>query len=300
MIQIPRLDSFTLHRLFRSDSLELFVTIGKLSLLAVSAIFVSATAYAAIASFTSLQTAVDSARNKKAELMAISQAAASKTVQTTDYTHLKKKSIFGEIGVKNTQPELAAAPKAASNLALSLIGTYMEHNSSPYAIIEDTKKKEQEVFMLEESIFGEATLSKILADRVEIKRNGQIEVLKLDDTPDIASTASGAASGEAVTVAEQELNQALDNLPLLLTQARAVPYFKDGRSVGLRLFAIKGGSLYEKIGLKNGDILKSINGNDLGDITQAVKLFEKLKVERSIDLTLERNRQEQNIRYEIR
>ena len=100
-------------------------------------------------------------------------------------------------------------------------------------------------------------------------------------------------------VDESELNEALENIPLLMTQARAIPYFKDGKSIGLRLFAIKNGSLFEKIGLKNGDILKSINGNSLGDITQAVKLFEKLREERSIKVILERGRQDREFSYEI-
>jgi general secretion pathway protein C len=101
-------------------------------------------------------------------------------------------------------------------------------------------------------------------------------------------------------VEEAELDKGLENLPLLLTQARAVPYFKEGRSIGLRLFAIKNGSLYEKIGLKNGDILKSINGNSLGDISQALKLFEQLKQERSINLVLEREKQDREFKYTIR
>ena len=87
---------------------------------------------------------------------------------------------------------------------------------------------------------------------------------------------------------------------MLLTQARAVPYFRDGRAAGLRLFAVKSGSLYEKLGLKNGDILKTINGSSLADLSQAMQLFEKLKSERSIGITLERNSEDKEFKYEIR
>ena len=86
----------------------------------------------------------------------------------------------------------------------------------------------------------------------------------------------------------------------MLTQARAVPYFKDGKSIGLRLFAIKSDSIFEKIGLKNADILKAVNGNSLADLTQAIKLFETLKKERSLSLTLERTNEEKEFKYEIR
>jgi len=66
------------------------------------------------------------------------------------------------------------------------------------------------------------------------------------------------------------------------------------------MFAIKTDSLYEKIGLKNADILKTVNGNNLGDLTQALKLFEQLKSERSLSLVLEREGTELEFKYEIR
>jgi hypothetical protein len=120
--------------------------------------------------------------------------------------------------------------------------------------------------------------SKIMQDRVEVERAGKIEVLKLDDFGGGDGGPGGGISsnGDDFVVDEAELDKGLENLPMLLTQARAVPYFKEGRSIGLRLFAIKTGSLYEKIGLKNGDILKSINGHSLGAISQALKLLSQI------------------------
>ena len=102
------------------------------------------------------------------------------------------------------------------------------------------------------------------------------------------------------SVAEDELSAALANLPQLLSQARAVPYFRNGQSIGMRLFAIRSGSMYEKLGLKNGDIVLSVNENSLSDPAQALKLFEQLKSERSINVKLERNSQNMDMRYAIR
>jgi general secretion pathway protein C len=183
---------------------------------------------------------------------------------------------------------------------LTLIGTFISAGQEPYAIIEDKKKQTQDMFLLEQMVFGQARLKKIYQDRVEVERSGKIEVLKLDDFGGGDGGAGVSSSGDDFVVDEAELDKGLENLPMLLTQARAVPYFKDGRSIGLRLFAIKTGSLYEKIGLKNGDILKSINGNSLGDISQALKLFEQLKQERSISLVLERDKQDREFKYTIR
>lgn len=212
------------------------------------------------------------------------------------------KNLFGDLAPKAAGKDMAAA-KPVPQTQLTLIGTFIAgdvHES--YAIIEDQKKKVQEDFAKNELIFGEARLVAIFPDKVEIERNGNREFLRLDETAD----ASGSGAGEGglpvdeFVVNEGELETALQNLPLLLTQARAVPYFKGGQSIGLRLFAIKTGSLYEKVGLKNGDILKAINSNSLSDITQAAKLFEMLKQEKSISVSVERNREDRVFRYQIK
>ncbi|MFO0415992.1 MAG: type II secretion system protein N [Pseudomonadota bacterium] len=216
-----------------------------------------------------------------------------------DWSVISERKPFGALGkVVVTAP--AAPTPPPSPLMLSLIGTFITQGQEPYAIIEDKKKNEQEMFLIGDSIFNQATLKTIYLDRVEVERNGKLEVLRLDEIGGNGGAGIVSTGANDFVVEEAELDKGLENLPLLLTQARAVPYFKDGRSIGLRLFAIKTGSLYEKVGLKNGDILKNINGNSLGDISQALKLFEQLKQERSITLILERDKQDREFKYTIR
>lgn len=212
------------------------------------------------------------------------------------------RNLFGDLTPKAAVNK-ETAPKPAPQTQLALIGTFIaEDVHESYAIIEDQKKKEQQDFSLNDTVFGDARLTAIFPDKVEINRNGTKEILRLDETGESSSEGStdGGLPVDEFTVPENEVESALQNLPLLLTQARAVPYFKGGQSVGLRLFAIKTGSLYEKVGLKNGDILKAINGSSLSDITQAAKLFETLKQEKNISVNVERNREERVFRYQIR
>ncbi|MCB0310379.1 MAG: hypothetical protein KDD42_04045 [Bdellovibrionales bacterium] len=213
-----------------------------------------------------------------------------------------KRQIFGELGSKPT-PQPVSAPTQKMDLSLTLIGTFVTTGAEPYAIIEDDKKKTQEVFVVGENVFDQAILHKIFADKIEVKQDSDIVTLSLDESPASGSPdyKDGVAQGgdDTFFIEEQELDKAMENLPLLLTQARAVPYFKDGRSVGLRLFAIRSGSLFEKIGLKNGDILKAINGNSLADFSQAMQLFQKLKEERNISISLERGKQDRDFKYII-
>lgn len=223
----------------------------------------------------------------------------------TDYSKIVRTNLFGPLQAAQVQKQNEAPVKIVNKTPLGLIGVFISIGQEPTAIIEDQKKKVQDVFGLGEMVFGEAKLVSVKPDRVEIERQGQREVLTIDEGPDKSASAEfkeGVAmiSDTEYQVQEGELDKALENLPLLLTQARAVPYFKDGKSVGLRLFAVKPGSLFERIGLRNGDILKSINGNPLGDLSQAVKLFETLKQDKSISINMERDRTDKEVHYQIK
>ena len=79
-----------------------------------------------------------------------------------------------------------------------------------------------------------------------------------------------------------------------------MPFFQDGKTVGFRVFAIKPGSVFEKIGLQNGDVVQRVNGVELTDPTKAISLFTELQNEGHIALDLQRNSQSKSFSYEIR
>ena len=72
-------------------------------------------------------------------------------------------------------------------------------------------------------------------------------------------------------------------------QARIVPAFKDGVAKGFKLFSIRPDSIYTKIGVQNGDVIRRINGYDLNSPEKALEIYSKLKEASRIDIELERN-----------
>ncbi len=211
------------------------------------------------------------------------------------YSMITTRNIFGK--KKGAQQTTTSVEP----LKLRLVGTNVGPGT-PFAIIENTTKGEQELFDQNQTVFGQAKLVEIKNDSVKLDRNGQFLTLKLEEGESKSSTSGDKPDPDAsdFTVPEDELAAELANLPRLLSQARAVPYFRNGQSIGMRLFAIRKDSMYEKLGLQNGDIVKSVNENSLSDPSQALKLFEQLKSERSINVTLERNGADRVLRYSIR
>jgi general secretion pathway protein C len=219
-------------------------------------------------------------------------------------------------GVVEAPPAPGQAAGPLPPLNARLIGTVLGA-AGGYAVIEDGATRRQDLYRLNETVLGDAKLVAIERDRVRLKRGGRTEVLELaflerSATPAVAlppvaaaeppQTTSGVArAGENRFVIDQrELNAAVENMNQLLTQARMVPFFNAGRADGFRIFAIRPNSLFEKIGLRDGDVLQRVNGSELSDPARAFELFEQLKNEKTITVDLVRNNVKQTLSYDIR
>lgn len=225
--------------------------------------------------------------------------------KSKNYNKIVERNLFGAITPTGIASPAAPAAKPISKLPLQLIGIYISDQEGAYSIIENQKNKEQDVFVVGDKIFNEASLVAIKPDSVEINRNGEIETLILEALPNVAKPPPG--SGGVMSISETEfvvdrieLDNQLSNLSMLLQQARAVPSYKNGAAVGLRVFAIRPDSLFSKIGLRNGDVLLNINGKPLSDLTEAIKMFEVMKSENSFTVLLERNRENKEFTYQVR
>ena len=86
-----------------------------------------------------------------------------------------------------------------------------------------------------------------------------------------------------------EIDKTLSNLNDVAMQARIVPAFKDGQAQGFKLFSIRPDSIYTKIGIQNGDVIKRINGYDLNSPEKALEIYSKLRDTNRIDIDIERN-----------
>ena len=101
-------------------------------------------------------------------------------------------------------------------------------------------------------------------------------------------------------VERAEVDRTLANLNEVATQARIVPSFKNGKSNGFKLFSIKPGSIYSKIGLQNGDVIQKINGYDMNSPDRALEIYTKLRDATSLTIELQRRGANQTMNYGIR
>ena len=233
------------------------------------------------------------------------------------YAPIYDRDIFNATGtgVSTGSPtgERDIAATKQTDLNVKLLGTAVAANPGhSYAIIEDLATREQLLYHVGDDILDAATLTRVEWDRVVLSRNGAEEILdlSLDRTPrgQVATRAVAAAGAGRIrktannkyVIDRREVEDTVKNLNEVFTQARAVPFFREGKTVGFRVFAIKPGSVFERIGLKNGDIVRRVNGVELTDPTKAITLFTELQNEGHIAVDLDRSQKAQSFSYEIR
>jgi general secretion pathway protein C len=148
---------------------------------------------------------------------------------------------------------------------------------------------------------------KIERDRLTIEnaKSGKLEYLKLaayDSKRAVSKQAMEAPGRDKEFQVERSLvDQTLRNLQKFLNDARAVPVTGPGGAVtGFKLEWIAPGSLYEKLGLKEGDTLSEVNGIKLDGIPKAVEIFQQFKNSSMIRLNIDRNGKPLDLTYLVR
>jgi hypothetical protein len=93
---------------------------------------------------------------------------------------------------------------------------------------------------------------------------------------------------------------ALANLMSLSKFAHAALEARNGKPFGFRLFAVVADGPFAKLGLRDGDILVSVNGLVLTSLDQALQAYGKLKTARHFELRLVRGGHEMVEEYVVR
>jgi type II secretion system protein C len=122
------------------------------------------------------------------------------------------------------------------------------------------------------------------------------------------STAAGEEDGGGVTklsdskflVDRSFLEKQLGNVEQLATQIRASPKTADGQIIGFRLSAIRKGSVFDKLGIKNGDVVHTVNGQSLTSMETAMGAYGSLQNESGFNFEVTRRNQKMTIEYEVR
>lgn len=220
--------------------------------------------------------------------------------ELSDYSSILERGLFGE------SKGSSGSPATVEFTAYTLIGT-IEGESFAGAVLADTANL-QAFYRLGQRLPDGSQIVKVKRDRVTLKRpdGSTVEIQIVDETTivNVAKAAPGSGVrkiGDGKFMVDQrEVASSTENLSKILTQARALPYMEAGKTVGFRISEIVPGSIYDKIGLQNGDVVQRVNSQEVNEPGKFFQLYQGLKDEKSISIDLLRNGQRQSLNYDIR
>ncbi len=106
-------------------------------------------------------------------------------------------------------------------------------------------------------------------------------------------------NGNKVKLERSYLNQYVTNIEKVWNNIAISDYKTNGKLDGFIVNKINKSSVFAKLGLKKGDIIKSVNGNKLKSYADAFKVYNNINKIDYLSLEIERNKEMMEISYEI-
>lgn len=237
-----------------------------------------------------------------------------------EYGAILARNIFNSQGlIPEEGTGLAEGPARKTSLPLTLIGTVVLKNElKSIAAIEDKSQNMVFPVRIDDTISDKIQITKIEHLKVYFinKSTGHLEYVEIiEDQPTLETralkpTASGPKkpANEGITqtddthyeIERNAVDKTVSNLNEVLQQARAIPNFENGMPDGYKMLQIVPGSIYDKLGVKNGDVITGLNGDPINDPGKAFQLFNELRTASHLEITVKRSGRKMTMNYDIR
>ncbi len=223
------------------------------------------------------------------------------------YAVIPQRNLFGSTDRAVADKKLdAAAPGEGPDFStlLELKGTVAGTGKDGFAVIEEKAKNKQLLYKVGNVVAG-AKVVKITRNAVTFLVGDKERVLKMIDTnqgpllpPPLSRPSAVVSRGAApMVINRSEVDASLKDMGTMLSQAQLRPYYADGVPDGFLITNIKPGSIYEKIGLTEGDIVQGTNDRRLVTADDMTALYNSMKAGSSLTLKIKRGGQQQNLQY---
>ena len=190
---------------------------------------------------------------------------------------------------------------------IKLKGTYLGGDAS-FIIIED--KGESKFIYIGEKFRG-YELNRVGERKVVFSKGGKNYYVLLDDeeqknqkdsySPHTSNDTSESSSENAqpVSITRDDMNSYIKNPDKIWKNIRIQEIRKNGELNGFRVNYVKRGSFFDKAGLKSGDLIKAINGEEIRSLGDVMRYYTNADTLDSLSLTVERGGSEVELDFSV-
>jgi len=202
-------------------------------------------------------------------------------------------------GSSNTEP---ITETAANHLELH--GTVAGPPEIAIAIINDRQKNVTDTYKIGDRVSGTKIIS-ITKDAVILSENGQKKILKLNTSRSQTAPATANQAVASQPTAKPAPNpvssrRRIQILEKILSEAEIEPALVNNQAIGLQISNLDKVPLSGFLGLKDGDIIQTVNGQEINSKQKAFQVFRKAKMQPEIVLELLRNGKLERLGFSLR
>lgn len=204
-------------------------------------------------------------------------------------------------------PVVVNAPD--TKLSWTLKGVLSDPDPSRSAAILATQGQPEKLYRVGAELPGQVRLDQVLADRVMLVRDGQLETLRLKRheiggasrprtasrqaaLPTTDSTATLAPDGQAARI---DRDAWLNDPQRFMEVISATPVMVDGAMYGLEVSPSRNVREFEAAGLQAGDVITDVDGTPIADIEDYRDILKEMTDATSVSISLERDGEPMNI-----
>jgi len=198
------------------------------------------------------------------------------------------------------EPAVTDEELEATRLPLKLLGTISASDpAAAWAAVEDQQSHKKIIVRVDQRLLDKATVIRIERRRIVLQNGAKREELALDEdevipgggirqanvraqgapappgTADLRERIKRLSEG-SFQVQREDIEAAVRNPAELLSKANVQPKFDNGSMVGFQVSSIEPGSLWEEVGIQNGDTVTQVNGITVTSPQDSAAVFNEL------------------------
>ncbi|MFH1728526.1 MAG: type II secretion system protein GspC [Pseudomonadota bacterium] len=219
--------------------------------------------------------------------------------------------------------DLTSAP-VKSDISSTLIGTLIRNDSKKSTAAIKTAGKTQ-ILKIGDSFADAEKITDIQRGKVIFIRNYHLEFLQVDKdankkeslgtSPSYASKYSSPYTSsykskwsegiskendDHFVIEKGKFDESMKNINEILYDAASMPVKEGGKVIGFQILAIEPNSVYEHLGIEDGDIILKVNGKSMDNVEKALSFFQTLQGQTKFNIDVKKDGQTKHYTYEVK
>lgn len=209
------------------------------------------------------------------------------------YADVSKRNLFKSESKSEKEKKLDVSNLKETGLNLKLWGTIQSSEGDSYAVIEDSSKKDQQLYKPGDRI-NNSTLKMVLREKVVLTVDGVDEVLQMEKSDKGQASSRNGFSGRGrgdekeIPIPRREVEAAMGDVNNLMRQISLKPHISDGKPDGISVSSVQPNSIFKKAGLQSGDVIISIDGREIKTFEDVMGMYESMKSATRIEMQVKR------------